>query len=161
MFMLFSWFGLTLPLLNASSWFFFFSSRRRHTRSTRDWSSDVCSSDLYVHGAAVDRFHGANRWHASIADAHLAAISPCDHRLLVGRRTDSDWWNYRFPRCGSHSGRADRMGPFPVADPRVRTSDSPQLLCPVCAYAWNFNGKWRASSALADSRTRVRGQKCF
>src|SRR5207247_5845013 len=30
---------------------FFFSSRRRHTRSTRDWSSDVCSSDL---GAAQD-----------------------------------------------------------------------------------------------------------
>src|SRR6267378_4513447 len=26
--------------------FFFFSSRRRHTRSLRDWSSDVCSSDL-------------------------------------------------------------------------------------------------------------------
>src|SRR5216683_4537251 len=30
--------------------FFFFSSRRRHTRSDRDWSSDVCSSDL---GAAI------------------------------------------------------------------------------------------------------------
>src|SRR5206468_7891828 len=33
---------------------FFFSSRRRHTRSDRDWSSDVCSSDLtrnhYVSG---------------------------------------------------------------------------------------------------------------
>src|SRR2546428_11034323 len=27
-------------------YFFFFSSRRRHTRSDRDWSSDVCSSDL-------------------------------------------------------------------------------------------------------------------
>src|SRR5207249_11416368 len=27
---------------------FFFSSRRRHTRSKRDWSSDVCSSDLIV-----------------------------------------------------------------------------------------------------------------
>src|SRR5207302_7281867 len=26
---------------------FFFSSRRRHTRFSRDWSSDVCSSDLY------------------------------------------------------------------------------------------------------------------
>src|SRR5439155_6185279 len=26
---------------------FFFSSRRRHTRWPRDWSSDVCSSDLY------------------------------------------------------------------------------------------------------------------
>src|SRR5699024_11494017 len=28
--------------------FFFFSSRRRHTRSKRDWSSDVCSSDLLL-----------------------------------------------------------------------------------------------------------------
>src|SRR5690606_40832899 len=26
---------------------FFFSSRRRHTRFSRDWSSDVCSSDLF------------------------------------------------------------------------------------------------------------------
>src|SRR5699024_5934535 len=32
---------------------FFFSSRRRHTRSKRDWSSDVCSSDLVVVGAVV------------------------------------------------------------------------------------------------------------
>src|SRR5690606_39369654 len=28
------------------AFFFFFSSRRRHTRFSRDWSSDVCSSDL-------------------------------------------------------------------------------------------------------------------
>src|SRR2546422_11134175 len=27
---------------------FFFSSRRRHTRCSRDWSSDVCSSDLWA-----------------------------------------------------------------------------------------------------------------
>src|SRR2546422_6717303 len=32
----------------ASSCFFFFSSRRRHTRCSRDWSSDVCSSDLHL-----------------------------------------------------------------------------------------------------------------
>src|SRR5204862_729875 len=32
--------------LRPSSVLFFFSSRRRHTRSLRDWSSDVCSSDL-------------------------------------------------------------------------------------------------------------------
>src|SRR6266542_5546111 len=32
--------------------FFFFSSRRRHTRCYRDWSSDVCSSDL-TKGPAV------------------------------------------------------------------------------------------------------------
>src|SRR5690606_39928968 len=32
---------------------FFFSSRRRHTSFSRDWSSDVCSSDLPRAGAAV------------------------------------------------------------------------------------------------------------
>src|SRR5690606_40486475 len=32
---------------------FFFSSRRRHTRFSRDWSSDVCSSDLYMYMADV------------------------------------------------------------------------------------------------------------
>src|SRR2546429_6809684 len=31
------------------SLFFFFSSRRRHTRCSRDWSSDVCSSDSLNH----------------------------------------------------------------------------------------------------------------
>src|SRR2546429_1670511 len=39
------------------SWFFFFffSSRRRHTRCSRDWSSDVCSSDLMGGFAEVPR----------------------------------------------------------------------------------------------------------
>src|SRR5690606_40384199 len=41
-----AWFRLLLFCL---LWFFFFfSSRRRHTRFSRDWSSDVCSSDLPV-----------------------------------------------------------------------------------------------------------------
>src|SRR5205814_7118362 len=35
--------------------FFFFSSRRRHTRCLSDWSSDVCSSDLFQKSADVDR----------------------------------------------------------------------------------------------------------
>src|SRR5438874_10712814 len=42
--------------------FFFFSSRRRHTRSLRDWSSDVCSSDLYF--AALDEATSAKYWPA-------------------------------------------------------------------------------------------------
>src|SRR5690625_8001245 len=33
---------------------FFFSSRRRHTRWPRDWSSDVCSSDLAVSSQSVE-----------------------------------------------------------------------------------------------------------
>src|SRR5690606_41074895 len=46
---------------------FFFSSRRRHTRFSRDWSSDVCSSDLLatVDMALWDLFakqHGTPVW---------------------------------------------------------------------------------------------------
>src|SRR5437870_8380730 len=37
---------LTDSLISLSCRCFFFSSRRRHTRWPRDWSSDVCSSDL-------------------------------------------------------------------------------------------------------------------
>src|SRR5204862_4882205 len=41
---------------------FFFSSRRRHTRSLRDWSSDVCSSDLPGMVEAMTQVaHGAGR----------------------------------------------------------------------------------------------------
>src|SRR5690606_39416664 len=40
---------------------FFFSSRRRHTRFSRDWSSDVCSSDLYVPAFLVQLGHPSGR----------------------------------------------------------------------------------------------------
>src|SRR5256884_4365605 len=43
--------GVSLRTSTCGS-FFFFSSRRRHTRCSRDWSSDVCSSDLDI-GAHV------------------------------------------------------------------------------------------------------------
>src|SRR5690625_6269996 len=39
--------------------FFFFSSRRRHTRWPRDWSSDVCSSDLFTRPRS---WSGMIRW---------------------------------------------------------------------------------------------------
>src|SRR2546422_441158 len=42
---------LSLCIVNFRLFFFFFSSRRRHTRCSRDWSSDVCSSDLYQKAA--------------------------------------------------------------------------------------------------------------
>src|SRR2546429_6769096 len=38
--------GYARRVSSCSGLFFFFSSRRRHTRCSRDWSSDVCSSDL-------------------------------------------------------------------------------------------------------------------
>src|SRR5690606_14006416 len=49
---------------------FFFSSRRRHTRFSRDWSSDVCSSDLAVQ---ADVFAPAGALAAADVDAQLQA----------------------------------------------------------------------------------------
>src|SRR5699024_12133780 len=51
---------------------FFFSSRRRHTRSKRDWSSDVCSSDLEVISV---RFRGGCKNYY---------FDPCGHQVKMG-----------------------------------------------------------------------------
>src|SRR3989440_7820157 len=51
-------FALVRTCFSCSMFLFFFSSRRRHTRSDRDWSSDVCSSDLH---AACLPFHRRGR----------------------------------------------------------------------------------------------------
>src|SRR2546422_4157871 len=75
------------------SFFFFFSSRRRHTRCSRDWSSDVCSSDLErllpaVHPAELPRqrsgARGGLRQRGRAGDAHAPAV----HR--EGRRGRSE-----------------------------------------------------------------------
>src|SRR2546429_3730510 len=47
--------------------FFFFSSRRRHTRCSRDWSSDVCSSDLVARMDFMCR--NFSRWNADFSSA--------------------------------------------------------------------------------------------
>src|SRR5699024_12224064 len=51
-----AYFIVTIVALSAilCFFFFFFSSRRRHTRSKRDWSSDVCSSDLLAGHIGLD-----------------------------------------------------------------------------------------------------------
>src|SRR2546429_3005973 len=78
--------------------FFFFSSRRRHTRCSRDWSSDVCSSDLLAacrkrvlkhfgrpleqsRGAAlINRYLGA----AELRIVHLLVITEIARRIDNG-----------------------------------------------------------------------------
>src|SRR3712207_8626776 len=54
--------------------FFFFSSRRRHTRYWRDWSSDVCSSDL----ARVEHVHAGD--HKGLLGGERIFL----HQLIVG-----------------------------------------------------------------------------
>src|ERR1022692_5150426 len=54
--------------------FFFFSSRRRHTRLQGDWSSDVCSSDL-LQCAEASAFQSARKKsHASVSRAIMQKI---------------------------------------------------------------------------------------
>src|SRR3989440_752026 len=52
--------------------FFFFSSRRRHTRSDRDWSSDVCSSDLHAFRCARELQAPRQLHHLELGGAVLA-----------------------------------------------------------------------------------------
>src|SRR5687768_18496136 len=65
---------------------FFFSSRRRHTRCSRDWSSDVCSSDLVTRfvlaisvvkadGTIQRLFHGTD-WTDTANNFTLTAAAP-------------------------------------------------------------------------------------
>src|SRR5262245_64316077 len=67
----------------ASSWSFFFSSRRRHTRCLSDWSSDVCSSDLDQCETEREQAQRVN------ADAPRLLAEACRGRaLLVHVSTD-------------------------------------------------------------------------
>src|SRR2546422_1701636 len=56
--------------------FFFFSSRRRHTRCSRDWSSDVCSSDLAGRRAFVAHGDGFTEQHWSAKVMHRVTRYP-------------------------------------------------------------------------------------
>src|SRR5260221_10732927 len=75
---------------------FFFSSRRRHTRSLCDWSSDVCSSDL---GRGLERRlireqgRGRSRAHVP-AGVQFAEIRPRSEERRVGKECRSRWSPY-------------------------------------------------------------------
>src|SRR5690606_40969066 len=58
---------------------FFFSSRRRHTRFSRDWSSDVCSSDLVV--TKPFQFEGNKRMRQ--ADDGIEALQKVVDTLII------------------------------------------------------------------------------
>src|SRR2546430_3786836 len=68
--------------------FFFFSSRRRHTRFDCDWSSDVCSSDL-------ERLHAIEARHRKIRKDHVRRELAQRGHKIVGTIDD--------PRCHTKS----------------------------------------------------------
>src|SRR6266542_6194370 len=83
---------------------FFFSSRRRHTRCYRDWSSDVCSSDLpSVDGPQRDR-----------GDEQREA------ERQPGGNDDGEMLGVRQPSKGRVVGRGDASLPSPLVVVAVR-----------------------------------------
>src|SRR5207249_5334323 len=96
---------------------FFFSSRRRHTRSKRDWSSDVCSSDLRrgerLVGLAPVRHVGAGGGLSlydvgsfvtdpvlDLQPSAISAISGASPPLLVDERRSEERRVGKECRCG-------------------------------------------------------------
>src|SRR6266852_6436584 len=93
--------------------FFFFSSRRRHTRCYRDWSSDVCSSDLdYLLdrcGAEIVRhqadffvfFGGGGDGFAELGEAEHGG-RPVSHGVM--KRTEGGTLRLLEARCSHRIG---------------------------------------------------------
>src|SRR5206468_9145735 len=91
---------------------FFFSSRRRHTRSDRDWSSDVCSSDLArqflerMEKPDVDSIEGIS---PAIAIRQKNSIR--NPRSTVGTTTEiHDYLRLLYARVGRTRSEERRVG---------------------------------------------------
>src|SRR5689334_24280495 len=97
--------------------FFFFSSRRRHTRWNCDWSSDVCSSDLVPDEPAVEAQDSLAPWldllghqrrdlRAAVRENHGLSfdLGLRDHDLRrseerrVGKECTSWWSTYHYKK---------------------------------------------------------------
>src|SRR6267378_2006759 len=115
------------------SFFFFFSSRRRHTRSLRDWSSDVCSSDLLVPSLAEkyarshpdarrlgpDEDPGEEPGVSATAEVSVLGVHgpflSVEYHVDTSGAGDESWHMTRHAvvdlRTGAHAALADVLGP--------------------------------------------------
>src|SRR5256884_4534187 len=94
-------------LVRLESSFFFFSSRRRHTRCSRDWSSDVCSSDLeaVAAGLHLDYFIEAAKRAGVVIEVKTGGDS-----FLQKRLGDGAWDLAEQTWVGMGIGRASCRG---------------------------------------------------
>src|SRR3990172_9919581 len=83
------------PAILSKRIFGFFSSRRRHTRCSRDWSSDVCSSDLVATAAT-----------AQAQSANINVTANVFQALTVVGNSNLDFGNV-FPGVNKTIGVAD------------------------------------------------------
>src|SRR5476651_571585 len=120
-------FVLFLTTIDSNLFFFFFSSRRRHTRYWRDWSSDVCSSDLCYLTTVPDHLDGI---YSAIKDNALLS------KFAGG--LGNDWTPVRA--MGAHikgtNGKSQGVVPFlNVADATaIAVNQGGKRKGAVCAY---------------------------
>src|SRR5260370_24267985 len=81
-------------------YFFFFSSRRRHTRFKCDWSSDVCSSDLTSHALVQDR--------VGACDFDVATFTNVGHDHMDYHATWEDYLEAKARLIDLAAGGADK-----------------------------------------------------
>src|SRR5690625_7070933 len=115
MFLVFLFSSFLFPLSASIFLFFFFSSRRRHTRWPPDWSSDVCSSDLPEVGA-----HGpvVTRWEVTPLEERLTRVRhvpiPYSSQDLRARPGDVRRAPRGYRAARSWGGGAASTGPLPL-----------------------------------------------
>src|SRR6266511_2035672 len=157
-----------LIVLNTDSYCFFFSSRRRHTSSSRDWSSDVCSSDLSAPGRPPAPT-STTRSGASVSATCWPPLrrtppTPPSRSRLSGT------WMARGRWCG-WSGAARRSGSTgsPPARRRGEAAMRPTSLCPAPRGQepvrpappreppWPWLGLWAVVAVVVGALVRVLG----
>src|SRR5262249_60333499 len=90
---------------------FFFSSRRRHTRLVSDWSSDVCSSDLFGGGIALVRSLRMTFSHVSAFADGCSTSRPASDRPPVFKRSLWQGTQYLLMRSEERRvGKGSRCG---------------------------------------------------
>src|SRR2546430_2861730 len=122
-------------------YFFFFSSRRRHTRFDCDWSSDVCSSDLnlypYVYYSTIDGFWGAVHYgrYSPVGaverpEDNLASLSfdggastQGSYVILADARAPA-WWEGWRVGLRVTAARANRLGYYGIGNDAAYSRDS-------------------------------------
>src|SRR5207302_5570335 len=107
---------------------FFFSSRRRHTRFSRDWSSDVCSSDLRL-AQHVAKHFGVTQSHVCGCEpARTVTANGSLRRLTRDVVMGPDPGNQLCRNKLTEFGIGDKINQAPIADVPNEHNDG----------GWNF-----------------------